>query len=186
MDLRAQVEASIAAKQQFLSQCLPQVEQLVDLALACLGRGGKLMFCGNGGSACDAAHAVGELVGWFEDKQRGGIPAIALGHEIPTMTAIGNDQGFDRIFSRQVETLGRPEDLVIGISTSGSSRNVLAAVEAAVALGASSAALVSQRGGPIADAVQVAVTVPSDSTPRIQECHLLAVHLLCAAIEARL
>jgi D-sedoheptulose 7-phosphate isomerase len=179
------IEASIATKQRLLASCQGQIAALVDAAVACLAGGGKLLFCGNGGSACDAAHAAGELVGWFERKERKGYPAIALGHEVPTLTAVGNDVGFEQVFARQVEALGRPGDMLIGISTSGGSRNVVRALERARALGIATGALVGERGGPVADLADAAVRVPSTNTARIQESHLLCVHILCAAIEQR-
>ena len=144
------------------------------------------MLCGNGGSSCDAAHAAGELIGWFEDKDREGIPAIALGHETPSVTAIGNDAGFEHIFARQVRALGRPGDLLIGISTSGGSRNVVRAMETAREMGIATASFGSVRGGPVADLSDVAIAVPSASTPRIQECHLVVVHVLCGWLESAL
>lgn len=182
----AWIDESIATKQRLRAACLPDVEALCEVALATIRDGGKLMFCGNGGSACDAAHAAGELVGWFEDKEREGIAAIALGHEVPALTAIGNDASFDEVFARQVRAIGRPGDLLVGISTSGGSRNVAAAMRDAKRLGITTAALVSERGGPVADLADVAVRVPSRETPRIQESHLLIVHMLCATLEARL
>ncbi len=180
------ISESIATKQRLLESCVGEVEALCDAALKSIRAGGKLMLCGNGGSSCDAAHAAGELVGWFEDKERDGIAAIALGHEVPALTAIGNDASFEQVFARQVRAIGRAEDLLIGISTSGGSKNVVAAVAAAKELGCATAALVSQRGGPIAEASDVAVRVPSNETARIQESHLLVIHLLCATIEMEL
>ncbi len=184
--LHAAIRESIATKERLLWACTADLLRLCELAIRTLRGGGKLLFCGNGGSACDAAHAAGELVGWFEKKQRRPYAAIALGHETPALTAIGNDAGFEHVFARQLEALGRPGDLWIGISTSGSSKNVLRAGETARRLGISCAALVSERGGPIADLAEVAIRVPSKETPRIQESHLLCVHILCAAIEEAL
>lgn len=181
---RAAIAESIATKQRLLDQCLPDIERLCQRAVQTLKQGGKLMFCGNGGSSCDAAHAAGELVGWFEQKQRRPYAAIALGHEVPTVTAIGNDAGFVHVFERQLEAIGRRGDLLVGISTSGGSKNVVAAMRKARELGIATAALASQRGGPVVELAEVAVKVPSDNTARIQESHLLVVHLLCAAVEA--
>ena len=180
------VRESIATKERFLTECLDQVEALCDLATATVRAGGTLFFCGNGGASCDAAHAAGELVGWFEDKARGPIAAVALGHEVPALTAIGNDAGFEQVFARQITALGRPGDLLVGISTSGGSRNVVRALEAAKERDLRTAALASARGGPVVELADVAVRVPSTSTPRIQESHLLTVHLLCAELERRL
>lgn len=159
------------------------IASVADAVERTLGAGGKLLFCGNGGSSCDAAHAAGELVGWFERKDRPPYAAIALGHEVPALTAIANDSGYEQVFARQVEALARPGDLVVGFSTSGGSKNVLRALETARKLGVATAALTGQRGGPIAELADHCVRVPSTETPRIQESHLLCVHLLCAAVE---
>lgn len=184
--LRDRIVDSMAAKQRFLDHCVDDVAALIDLAAGCLRSGGKIMLCGNGGSACDAAHVAAELVGWFENKSRGPLAAMALGHEVPMLTAIGNDAGYEHVFSRQVEALGRPGDLLIGISTSGGSKNVVAAMKVARVRGLRTAAFASTRGGPVVELAEVAIAVPSTSTPRIQECHLLAVHLLCEGLELTL
>lgn len=184
--LRATIEESIATKQRLLAQCLPSIERLCRLAVDCLRGGGKLLLCGNGGSACDAAHAAGELVGWFEHKRRRAYPAIALGHEVPLLTAIGNDAGYEHVFARQLEALGRKGDLLIGFTTSGRSRNVVAALQVARQLGLGTAVLCGEQRGPAVELADVAVQVPSANTARIQESHLLVVHLLCAAVETAL
>ena len=186
LNIEAVIRESIATKQRLLDACVGEIETLCAAAEKTIRAGGKLMLCGNGGSSCDAAHAAGELIGWFEVKDREGLPAIALGHEVPAVTAIANDAGYVHVFSRQVKALGKPEDLLIGISTSGGSKNVHAAIVEAKEMGMATAALCSQRGGVVADSVDVAVRVPSDSTPRIQESHLLVVHLLCAHLETAL
>ena len=105
--LRATIEESIATKQRLMQQCLPAIRSLCELAIATLSSGGKVMLCGNGGSSCDASHAAGELVGWFEKKQRRAYAAIALGHQTPALTAIGNDAGYEHVFSREVQAIGR-------------------------------------------------------------------------------
>ena len=182
-ELETAIRESIATKQRLLDQCLGQIEALNQAAMDALSGGGKLLLCGNGGSSCDAAHAAGELIGWFEKKDRPGLAAIALGHEIPYLTAIGNDVGFDQIFERPLRALGKPGDLLIGISTSGGSKNVVRAMRAAREMGIKTAALMSSRDGEMAGLADVAVRVPSDNTARIQESHLLCVHLMCAAME---
>jgi D-sedoheptulose 7-phosphate isomerase len=182
--LLQQIRESIATKQRLLADCVDSIEALAAAAVRTIRGGGKLLWCGNGGSSCDAAHAAGELVGWFERKQRRPYAAIALGHEVPALTAIANDSGYEQVFARQVEALARPGDLVIGISTSGGSKNVLRALEAARRLGIATGALVGRRGGPVAELADHCVRVPSDETPRIQEGHLLCVHLLCAIVES--
>jgi len=181
--IRATIEASIATKQRFLDQCTPSLRQLCEAAVESLRAGGKLMFCGNGGSSCDAAHAAGELVGWFEHKERKGYAAVALGHQVPTVTAVANDAGYVHVFEREVEAIGRPEDLLIGITTSGGSKNVVAAMEKARAMGMKTAVLCGEARGATAALADFAVHVPSTDTARIQESHLVCVHVLCAAVE---
>jgi len=184
--LRATIEQSIATKQQLLARCLPQIQALCELAVRTLQQGGKIMFCGNGGSACDAAHAAGELVGTFENKARKGYAALALGHEVAALTAIANDMGYDRVFARQLEALGRKGDLVVGFTTSGSSQNVVVALKKARELGLATAVLTGEQRSACAELADVAIQVPSNNTARIQESHLLCTHLLCAFVEAGL
>jgi D-sedoheptulose 7-phosphate isomerase len=181
--LRATIEDSIATKQRLLAQCVPSILRLCDLAIATLRGGGKILLCGNGGSSCDAAHAAGELVGWFEKKQRPGYAAIALGQSVPTLTAVGNDAGYEHVFAREVEAFGRAGDLLIGITTSGGSKNVVAALEVARKAGLATAVLCGEKRGRAVDCADIAVMVPSTNTARIQESHLVCVHMLCAAIE---
>ncbi|MEZ5963289.1 MAG: SIS domain-containing protein [Planctomycetota bacterium] len=181
--LRATVEESIATKQRLLANCMLDVERLCSAAVDCILRGGTVYFCGNGGSSCDAAHAAGELIGWFERKQRPPYAAVALGHEVPSLTAISNDAGFEHVFARQLQALGKPADLLVGFSTSGNSRNVVAAAEVAKRIGMPTAALTGENASQLSALVDVCVRVPSSNTARIQESHLLCVHLLCAAVE---
>jgi D-sedoheptulose 7-phosphate isomerase len=184
--IKKTIEESIATKQRLLATCLPRLLDLCQLAVATLRGGGKLLLCGNGGSACDAAHAAGELVGWFEKKQRPPFAAIALGQTVPTLTAIGNDAGYEHVFAREVEAIGRPGDLLIGFTTSGGSRNVVLALQKAKGMGLSTAVLCGEKRGASLEHADVAVQVPSTSTPRIQESHLVCVHVLCAAVEEAL
>jgi D-sedoheptulose 7-phosphate isomerase len=184
--IRATFEESIATKQRVLSHCLPSLMRLCELGIATLRGGGKILLCGNGGSSCDAAHAAGELVGWFEKKQRPGYAAIALGHQVPALTAIGNDAGYEHVFAREVEALGRPGDLLIGFTTSGSSKNVVAALERARALRLATAVLCGEKRGTALALADVAVQIPSANTARIQESHLVCVHVFCAAVEEAL
>lgn len=181
--IRAAIDESIATKQRLAAQCLPAILRLCEVAIGTLRRGGKILLCGNGGSSCDAAHAAGELVGWFEKKQRPGYAAIALGHQVPALTAIGNDAGYEHVFAREVEAIGRAGDLLIGITTSGGSKNVVLALQKARALGLTTAVLCGEKRGAAVDLAEVAVQVPSGNTARIQESHLVCVHVLCAAIE---
>ncbi|HIE68754.1 MAG TPA: SIS domain-containing protein [Planctomycetes bacterium] len=181
--IRSTIEDGIATKQRFLEQCLPSLVELSELAVRTLKNGGKIMLCGNGGSSCDAAHAAGELVGWFEHKERPGYAAIALGHQVPALTAIGNDVGFEHVFRREVEAIGRPDDLLVGITTSGGSKNVLLAMQQAKQMGMKTALLCGEKRGACVAHADVAVHVPSTNTARIQESHLVCVHIVCAAVE---
>ena len=141
-----------------------------------------LLFAGNGGSAADAQHIAGELVSRFL-FDRPGLRAIALSTDTSILTSIGNDYGYDRVFARQIEALARPGDVFMGISTSGNSPNVLGALEAARAKGVITVGLTGKNGGKMLDLCDHVLRAPSDSTPRIQECHLATYHLLCALVE---
>ena len=181
--IRATIEESIATKRRFLDACAPSLQALCEPAVTALQERGKIMLCGNGGSSCDAAHAAGELVGWFEHKDRPGYAAIALGHQVPSLTAVANDSGYEQVFAREVEAIGKSGDLLIGITTSGGSKNVVAAMAKAKEKGIRSAVLCGEQRGATAELADVAVHVPSTNTARIQECHLVCVHAMCAAVE---
>jgi len=148
-----------------------------------IGTGHKILFCGNGGSAADSQHWAAEIVGRFQ-KERAGLPAIALTTDTSILTAIGNDYGFDRIFARQVEALGQQGDLLVAISTSGNSANVLAAVEVAKGKGMKIVGLTAQGGGKLAEVSDVILAIPSKTTARAQEIHSLIGHILCEMVEA--
>ncbi len=150
---------------------------------ACLQRGGKVLLCGNGGSAADAQHLAAELSGRYV-KERRALAGIALTTDTSALTAIGNDYGFDQIFSRQVEALGRPGDLLIGISTSGNSPNVIRAVASAKELGLRTLGLLGRDGGQLAGLMDEALVVPSTVTARIQEVHQMVYHFWCEALDA--
>jgi D-sedoheptulose 7-phosphate isomerase len=150
-----------------------------------LNNGGKVLIFGNGGSAADAQHFACELVGRFL-RDRRALPAIALTADTSAVTAIANDYGFDRVFVRQIEALGRAGDVAIGISTSGSSPNVLAGIAAAQACGMKTVAFTGGGGGPIGAAADVHVNVPHDLTPRVQEVHRTLIHAVCDLIERQL
>ena len=150
--------------------------------VATLQRGNKVLVMGNGGSAADAQHLAAELVGRFL-RERRALPAIALTTDSSILTAVGNDYGFDHVFSRQVEALAVPGDLVIGISTSGNSANVRSALQVAADLGCFTLALLGRDGGTIAGRVDLALVIPSQHTPYIQEAHATIVHLLCDLVE---
>ncbi|MBC8286546.1 MAG: D-sedoheptulose 7-phosphate isomerase [Nitrospinae bacterium] len=144
--------------------------------------GGKLILMGNGGSAADSQHIAAELVGRFK-KERRAIPAIALTVDTSSLTALGNDYGFDTIFERQVEALARENDAVVGISTSGNSENVVRALTKANAIGAETIGLVGNNGGRIKEVANLSIIIPSDDTARIQEVHITIGHIICELIE---
>ncbi len=147
-----------------------------------LASGGKLLLMGNGGSAADSQHIAAELVGRFK-KERAAIPAIALTVDSSSLTALGNDYGFETIFSRQIEALATAKDAVIGISTSGNSQNVIRALNLARNMGAATIGLVGHGGGNMKDCVDICIVVPSDDTARIQEVHITIGHIICEIIE---
>ena len=147
-----------------------------------LKRGSTLLIFGNGGSASDAQHAAAELVGRFE-RERPGLAAVALTTDLSVLTSVANDYGFDRVFARQVEALGRAGDVAFGISTSGTSRNVVAALETARARGLQTVALTGRDGGAAGRAAGIHINVPSDSTARVQEVHRTMLHVICDIVE---
>lgn len=144
--------------------------------------GKRVYLCGNGGSAADAQHMAAELAGRLR-MDRQGLPAIALTVNPSVLTAIANDYGYDAVFARQVEALGRPGDVLVGISTSGTSRNVVAALAAAHAAGLSTIGLMGKAGGPMKEYCDVAILVPSSDTQRIQEAHIAVGHAVCELVE---
>lgn len=164
---------------------LPLIAEMGILISDALNRGHKLLVMGNGGSAADSQHFVAEIVGRFKMERRA-LPAIALSTDTSILTAIGNDYGFDYVFSRQVEALAAPGDIVIGISTSGNSPNVLKALNEAKARGCRTIGLLGKDGGSIKAACDLAVVVPSTDTPRIQEGHVTIIHIVCDLVEKAL
>jgi D-sedoheptulose 7-phosphate isomerase len=147
-----------------------------------LEAGGKILWCGNGGSAGDSQHLAAEMVGRFR-RERRGLPSVALTTDTSILTAIANDYGYSCVFSRQVEALGSPPDMLVGISTSGNSANVVAAMEMARSLGLKTVALTGAGGGKMADLAEFNLAVASNDTARIQEVHILAGHILCDWVE---
>jgi D-sedoheptulose 7-phosphate isomerase len=150
--------------------------------LDCLVGGGKILVCGNGGSAADAQHFAAEIVGRFE-VERGAYPAVALSTDTSILTAVGNDYGYDEVFARQVDALGRPGDVLVGISTSGNSENVIRAVDRAVALDLTTVGMLGRDGGTLAGRVAQAIVVDSRITARIQEMHIFILHYWAQMID---
>jgi D-sedoheptulose 7-phosphate isomerase len=178
------IEASIAVKAGLLSsaESISTVAKVAAVLIDRIEHGNKVLLFGNGGSAADAQHIAAEFVGRFAFNRRA-LAALALSVNTSCVTAIGNDYGFDAIFSRQLEALGRPGDVAIGMSTSGNSQNVLKAVSVAKKLGLQTVGLTGERGGKLKDHVDYCVRVPSNDTPRIQECHILIGHILSELVE---
>jgi len=176
---------SIAVKQE-AEKILPQQLAHATVAMTeCLRAGGKIMACGNGGSAADAQHFAAELIGRFE-RERQELAAIALTTDTSILTAVGNDYSYDEIFSKQVRGLGKKGDILIGISTSGNSKNVVRAIEVAKTMGIKIIALTGNGGGKIAsllDADDIHLCAPSNRTARIQETHLVLLHALCDGVD---
>lgn len=173
---------SIRVKEQFISQYASLIKEVSELIISSFRNGNKLLLMGNGGSSSDASHIAGEFVNRFQ-KDRPPLPAIALNTDMAVITSIGNDYGFNLVFSRQVETLAKEGDIVIAISTSGNSPNVIAAVETARKMGITTIGLTGGNGGKLAPLVDYAFVVPSKATPRIQEVHITLGHVICQVVE---
>jgi len=177
-----EIKESIAVKMELASGASEHIVQAANLILACLQGGGKLISFGNGGSAADAQHIAAEFVGRYR-AERQALAAIALNTDSSALTAIGNDYGFKEIFARQIEAIAKPGDVVLAISTSGNSPNVLRALESARKLGLATIGLSGKSGGKMVGLVDTCLCVPSDSTPRIQEAHALIIHILSGIVE---
>ncbi|MBK8180084.1 MAG: SIS domain-containing protein [Planctomycetes bacterium] len=185
--IRASFEEAAQTLRAFLDQAqgLAGVNAFADAAAATLSRGGLLMSCGNGGSMCDAMHFAEEWTGRFRGNRKA-LPAVAFG-DPSQLTCIANDFGFDEVFARQVEALGKPGDLLVAISTSGNSPNILRACEAAKARGVRTVGLLGKGGGQLLDKVDIAIVVPLATTSdRIQEVHIKVLHIVIEAVERRM
>ncbi len=178
------IQESIKVKQSLIEQkeIIKRIELLANEMAKAIETDHKLVLCGNGGSASDALHFAGEIVGRFQ-KERNAWPAVVLNADVATMTAIANDYGYDDVFARQAEGHVRSGDVFVGISTSGNSENVLRAVKVAKEKGAVTAALLGKDGGIIKTLVDYPIVIPCNVTARIQECHILLIHIMCEIIE---
>lgn len=183
--IKLRINESIDVKKGLLENqtILDTIDALAHAITDCLRNGGKLALCGNGGSTSDALHFAGEIVGRFQ-KERKAWLAIVFNVDVATMTAIANDYGYDNVFTRQVEGHLTKKDILIGISTSGNSENVLRAIQMAKNLGCRTAALLGKDGGKIGKVVDYPVIVPCHVTARVQESHIMIIHILCEMIEA--
>jgi D-sedoheptulose 7-phosphate isomerase len=176
--------ASADIKQKTFEACADRIVKAVDVLIGALNAKGKILLCGNGGSAADAQHLATELVIRMNPAiKRPALPAIALNADTSMLTAGANDIGYENVFAREVEALGRPGDVLIGISTSGNSESVNLALQKARTQGMSTIGLIGKEGGRMKDLVDVAIIVPSSDTQRIQEAHITIGHILCALIE---
>jgi len=165
-----------------ISQMWDKIEKAAKIIIDSFEKGGKLMICGNGGSAADAQHIAAELVARFK-KERKALPAIALTTNTSILTAVSNDYGYDVTFKRQVEALAKKGDVLLAISTSGNAKNVLEAVKFADKIGVKTIALTGGTGGALAKIAKFSIIAPSGDTPRIQESHMVIYHTLCELIE---
>lgn len=187
-DVSTYLDSAIAAHLEAIEavrDAEPQITEAVAAIASCIRDGGTVLFCGNGGSAADAQHLAAELVGRFA-RERNAWPAQALHANTSVLTAVGNDYGFDRVFARQVEAFGRPHDVLVALSTSGSSPNVVEAISVARDRGMTVVGLTGGTGGVVGEMSSVHINIPFDSTARVQEAHILIGHVICGLVEESL
>ena len=176
------IEHITLVQQVAVSNILEQIAESAVIIKNSLKNGKKVLFCGNGGSAADSQHLAAEFVGRFQ-KERTGLPAIALTVDTSILTAVANDYGYDRVFARQVQALGNDGDVLVGLSTSGNSKNVLAAIDVAKAKGMQCIGLTAQGGGKMAEVCDICMAMPCSVTARAQEIHILIGHILCELVD---
>lgn len=184
-DIEIQLQESIDTQKALLLTHLDIVKNIAGILITAFKNGHRLYLIGNGGSAADAQHIAGELVGRFKVNRRP-LPAIALTTDTSVITALANDFGYDTCFARQIEALTNPGDVVLALSTSGNSKNILNAVQIAKDCGAITIGFTGKDGGLLKEAVDVCLRIPSTNTPRIQECHITIGHILCSLVEKEL
>ena len=182
--VEAALDAAIALHQRVRALDLSRVVEAAAAVIEAHDNGGKVLAFGNGGSAADAQHFAAELVGRFE-RQRAGMAALALTTDTCTLTSVANDYGFERIFARQIEALGRPGDVALAISTSGSSPNVIEGLREAAARGLRTIALTGRSGGTLGAMADIHINVPHDTTCRVQEVHMTLLHAICGLVERK-
>ena len=183
--VRQQLNDSARVKQALAEREVDRIIEMADRIISCVRQGGKVLFCGNGGSAADAQHLAAEMVGRF-GRDRPPLAAVALTTDTSVLTCLSNDYGFEDVFSRQVAAHGRKGDVLVGISTSGASENVLRAVHTARRLGLVTLVLVGAKGGPLAAAADLTLQVPDENSQRIQEAHIAAGHIILDLLEREL
>ncbi len=186
-EIRSIIEASIAAKTAILTDIDLQhkISQCVDLLVTAFSSGHRVYFCGNGGSAADAQHLAAEFTGRFY-KDRAPLPAEALHTNTSYMTAVANDYSYDEVYSRLIKAVGSKGDVLVALSTSGNSTNILMAIDTAKKLGLSVIGFTGLSGGAMKDRCDILINVPSANTPRIQECHIMTGHIICQLVEQKL
>lgn len=182
MDFKNIIEAHEKAVAELKATRLAELQQMADICREAIRSDHKILFCGNGGSAADSQHLAAEFVGRFV-KERRGLPAIALTTDTSILTAIGNDYGYDEVFRRQVEALGRKGDVLVGISTSGNSANVVKAFEQAKEQGLTVLALTGPKESKMSALADVTLRVPAQVTARVQECHIMIGHMICEYVD---
>jgi D-sedoheptulose 7-phosphate isomerase len=185
--IKQQLEAAIKVKNNILgdNDLLAIIEATTQACVRAFRNGNKLLFAGNGGSASDALHLAAEFVGRYE-QDRSGIPALALPANASTVTAVANDYGYEAIFQRQVQALGREGDVFFGLSTSGRSSNVVAAIQECKQLGIATVGMTGASGGDMLELCDYCICVPSDNTARVQEAHITIGHIICSLVERAL
>ena len=182
-DIKNQILKSVKIKNKIIEGGVEQIEKAAEIFINCTKNGGKILWCGNGGSAADAQHLATELMGGMADHDRKPIPSIALTTDSSFLTAWSNDIDFDSIFSRQIQGLGQEGDVLVGISTSGNSKNVLNAIKQAKYKNLKTISFTGKTGGNLAGIADVAIKVPSNNTQRIQESHIMIGQILCGLLE---
>jgi D-sedoheptulose 7-phosphate isomerase len=182
--IKSRIEENITVKKALL-ECAGVIQEIALVIIRAYGNGGKVFLFGNGGSAADAQHIAAELSGRLY-LERAPLPAESLSVNTSVITAVGNDYSFDKVFARQLEANGRDNDVAIGISTSGDSKNVIEGIKIAKRLGMATIALAGDSGGQLGDLVDCCLRVPSKDTARIQECHIMVGHIVCELVEREL
>ncbi len=180
--ISSEISASIETKKNI---DLDKVMDAAELIISCIKSSGKILICGNGGSAADAQHFAGEMIGRFKIERKG-LPCIALTTDTSILSCIGNDYGFEHVFSRQIEAMGSPGDVIIGISTSGNSKNVIMAIDKAKEKKIKTISLLNKNGGKMKGMSDVDILVPSCDTPRVQESHIMILHILAGLVDEAL
>ena len=182
MNICTTIEAHEEAIRDLKKTCIPAIQSIAGICIDAVRNGHKILFCGNGGSAADSQHLAAEFVGRFV-KERKGLPAIALTTDTSILTAVGNDYGYDDVFRRQIEALGNRDDVIIGISTSGNSSNVVKAFEQAKQQGLHVIAFTGAKASKMSELADITLQVPALITARVQECHILVGHMICEYVD---